>query len=73
MYSSYVEYQVRDAVTDMVVHQGNANNTVPNVLHMGACPFCYIEGTPNRVLLVFLLKRSRVQSPRTLLVARLGP
>ena len=39
MYLSHVEYQVRDAVTDMVVQQGNANNTVPNVLQMGACPF----------------------------------
>ena len=36
MYSFNVESHIRDAVTDLVAHKDNTNNTAPNVLEMGA-------------------------------------
>ena len=31
----HVEYHVRDAVTNLVVHKDNTNNIAPNALEMG--------------------------------------
>ena len=49
MYLFHVEYHVRDADTDLVVHYDNTNNTAPNVLKMEACKVISLEDTERPV------------------------
>ena len=45
MYLFHVEYQVRDAAADLVVHQDNVNDTAPGVSEMGSCLAISLDDT----------------------------